>query len=299
MTVGKAAASEPTAGDVVTAALRDLVQSFDQTESAALAGELDGVHQHRTIVRRLRSVLGVFRDLFDPFAVKELRRSLQEWGTALGVVRDHEVAAQLADALVADVDAAASDARVSTRLAAPVRDATLAAHHRVVEIHDLERLRQMRRRLHEFAADPPLSAAAAEPGTTLRILLIDEAERVVREAKRPTASLHVQHAVRKRARRVAHAIEGAMTDPPGIFGDSLRAVAKAAHRIQSALGDHRDAVLLADRIDQARTLAGRAGEGTLVYDELDARARAFADERLRAVRPARKKLATAIERAAP
>lgn len=289
--------TDVTAGEVVTAAIRDLVRQFDETEPPALAGDDEGVHEHRTVVRRLRGALREFRDLLDPFAVTEVRRSLGEWGSALGVVRDHEVAAQLAEALMADVSAWSGDSRITARLVQSEREAALVSHQRIVQLHDLGRLEEMRRRLHGFADGPPLNASAGAPAESLRQLLLHDAGRVLRRARRPAGSLDSQHTLRKRARRLRHAIEAALTDPPGVFDDRLRGIAKAAHRIQSALGDHRDATLLAARIDHARVLAGRSGEDVLAYDELAARARAFADERRRAVAHLRKKLATAIERA--
>jgi CHAD domain-containing protein len=283
------------AGDAVTAAIRELVRQFDETEGPALAAGPDGVHQHRTAVRRLRGVLRVFRDLFDPYAVSQLRTQLKEWGAALGVVRDHEVAAELAEALLNDLPAAGLDPQIAGRLVHEERDAASASHKRLVEIHELERLREMRRLLHAFASDPPLSPAAAEPSATIRATLIATAHVVLRKARQVDRSLEAHHMVRKQARRLRHAVEAVMTDPPGMFGRRMRRVGKVARQIQSELGDHRDGLLLVTRIDRARVLAGRAGEETAVYDELAADAEEFADERIHKLRTRRKKLAEAID----
>src|SRR6478736_5525391 len=128
--------SDPTAGDVVALALRDLVRQFDDTERALLDGAPHGVHEHRSVVRRLRSALKVFRDLFDPFAVDELRLELREWGAALGVVRDREVAATQAESLLADIPSARDDPRLHERLIATERAAAAAAYRRLLEIHE-------------------------------------------------------------------------------------------------------------------------------------------------------------------
>ena len=287
--------TDRSAGEAVTAAIRELVRQFDETEGPALAAEPDGVHQHRTAVRRLRGVLRVFRDLFDPYAVMQLRTLLKEWGAALGVVRDHEVAAELAEALLNDLPAAGLDPQIAGRLVEAERAAAAASHKRLVEIHGLERLREMRRILHAFALDPPLSPAAAEPAATMRATLVETAHVVLREARQVDQSLESHHLVRKRARRLRHAVEAITNDPPGMFGRRMRQVGKIAQRIQSELGDHRDGLLLLTRIERARVLAGRAGEETEVYDELAADAEEFAEDPLHKLRTRRKKLAEAID----
>ena len=51
------ASSEAEPGDVVAEMIRERATAVIETEPAALAGEDDGVHQHRSQVRRLRDVL--------------------------------------------------------------------------------------------------------------------------------------------------------------------------------------------------------------------------------------------------
>lgn len=283
-----------TMGDVVTAALRDLAEKFDDTESPALAGEPDAVHRHRTVVGRVRGVLAVFSPVFDPFAAKKLRGLLREWGSALGTVRDREVAAQLAEKLLAETMPARDVARLTERLVLAESDSARSARLRIVEIHDLHRLREMRRSLRAFSSAPSLTAVADERSSGVQELLLHDGARVLRAARHLTDSLASHHALRKRARRLRHAVEAIHAVQPSVLGDPWSDVAKSAHRIQSALGDHRDLHLLATRIERARTLAGRDGEDVVAYDDLVATARAGAMERDRAARKARKKLARAL-----
>ena len=235
----------------------------------------------------------MYRDLFDPFAVDELRRRLREWGAALGVVRDHEVAAAQAESLIADIPSARDDPRLRERLITTERAAAEAAYRRLLEIHELERLRATRARLHDFAANPPMTPDAGAPASVLKATVAREGERVLRKGQRMTGSLESQHAYRKSARRLRYAVEAAMIDPPGLFGRRTRRVGTAAHRIQKRLGDHRDAVLLVRRIERTRVRAGRAQEETSGYDDLAAAARVLADDAL--VDRASPKLAAAVE----
>src|SRR4029453_13227054 len=85
------------AGDAVMSALRAIGERLEELEPAALDDEPDAVHQLRTHVRRLRSVLAAFAPLFDAAAGRSVRRPSGELGRALGTVRDLEVRIQVAD----------------------------------------------------------------------------------------------------------------------------------------------------------------------------------------------------------
>src|SRR6478735_7040916 len=78
-------------------AVRTAAEEVEETTAAALADEPDGVHQHRVRVRRLRSVLAGFRDSLDGPAADDVRARFREWGGELGVVRDMEVRAEVAE----------------------------------------------------------------------------------------------------------------------------------------------------------------------------------------------------------
>ncbi|WP_164743591.1 CHAD domain-containing protein [Microbacterium sulfonylureivorans] len=285
--------SELSAEGFITDALRELVRQFDETEQAALAAEPDGVHQHRTVVRRLRGVLRVFGYLYDPHAVGRVRDDLKQWGMALGVVRDHEVAAELARTLIAEIADPHVDHAV-LRLVDPDRDAAVAAQRRLVAIHDLDRHREGRAFLHAFAEDPPVSPRAAEPVSGLRRPLLREGRRALRSAGRMSTSLRSHHELRKSARRLRYCVEAVTAGSPDLFGQPLRRIGEAAHRIQSSLGDHRDAHLFLTRIERTRVHAGRAGEDTRVYDELEAAAARTASDRLRELPKERKRLRSAV-----
>ena len=155
----------------------------------------------------------------------------------------------------------------------------------------------MRRLLHAFATDPPYSPAAAAPADSIRSTIITTATMVLRKSRHLERSLEDRHLLRRRARRLRHAVEAVTTDPPGLFGRKMRRIGQIAKRIQSELGDHRDSVLLSTRVERARLLAGRAGEEIAPYDELASAAQAIADDRVRALRTERRKLAKAVDAA--
>ncbi|MET1043666.1 MAG: CHAD domain-containing protein, partial [Microbacteriaceae bacterium] len=100
-----------TASAVLVAAIRDLVNTLEQTDPAARANEPDAVHRMRTIVRRLRSVLAAYRTLFDRKVTDDLRERLGRIGSALGDARDLEVRALRAEALLDELGEPETDAR--------------------------------------------------------------------------------------------------------------------------------------------------------------------------------------------
>ena len=83
-------------------------------------------------------------------------------------------------------------------------------------------------------------------------------------------------------------------DPPGLFGRRTRRLAKRAHRIQAILGDHRDAVLLAEQIGRARALAQHRGEDAAPYDAMSRASKATAERKLAALGDATRKLKAAV-----
>jgi hypothetical protein len=50
--------------------------------------------------------------------------------------------------------------------------------------------------------------------------------------------------------------------------------------VHDLLGDHRDLVIFAERVERERALAARAGESVAAYDALAREARATAERRL-------------------
>jgi CHAD domain-containing protein len=72
---------------ILTAALGHLLAN----QPAALAGEVEGVHQMRIAVRRLRSAVALFENHLDANAAQRFGAELKHLGQALGSVRDWDV----------------------------------------------------------------------------------------------------------------------------------------------------------------------------------------------------------------
>ncbi len=206
--------------------------------SAELAEQLVAIG---TRVRRLRSVLQVYRAAFDRDAETRMRSRLKLLGDRLGTVRDLEVKADsLEDLLEADDDVAVIDvvsAEVAETRSAHARELAALVQH----LHG-RTVRVLLADLQMFAAEPPLSAKGRAHPDRVRNRGLENAVRKVHVPRGDT--LDDRHVTRKAARKVRYAAE-AVADELGRPAVRLAAAAKAA---QDALGDNRDDLLLAHQL---------------------------------------------------
>lgn len=211
----------------------------------ALADEPDAVHRLRTAVRRLRNVLAAFRRYLDKDATAELRSLLKEWGSLLGHARDLEVRAL--EVAAAAAAAGLSDADRSA-LVTPLEQAHDRAHADVVDWTRSDRWRDLDRLLTGWAAEPRLGERASQAARkAARRTVRRQAERTLGRAGELT-DLESAHELRKTARRLRHTAEAITRKPVGLLGRRTKALGAAGHRIQALLGDHRDALLLAEHV---------------------------------------------------
>lgn len=239
---------------------------------AVETGGPDAVHQARTRVRRLRSVLSVYRRAFDRDETDRLRRRLKTLGSLLGEVRDLEVrATAIEDTLAADTEPSVIEA--VTVMAEEAR----AEHERALaRLLTTLRGRSTRRLLADllvFAAEPPLrKQGRAHPRKVARTGLGKAARRV-----RPTGeSLPERHELRKDARRLRYAAD-AVAD---LFGRDAVRLATSAEAVQDALGDHRDLVLLAAHLRDRSTSMRLKASTAAAVERLAADCERRAAERL-------------------
>lgn len=292
--VGEPDAGSVRGGDAVDAgvaaltALRAIADRLDELEPAALADEPDAVHQLRTHVRRLRSVLAAFAPLFDAGMVHSVRRSYREFGSELGTVRDIEVRVQVAEAALADgaedwgLDPAVR-AAMRARLIDDAIEAHRLAHARLVERQGMPRAAARRDLLAAFLDAPVRTPRADEPAADeLARLLEREAKRAVRHARRVDAASGTErlHEARKAGRRLRYAAEAVTEEPVALFGDRVHDLAEAGEALHDVLGDHRDEVLFAEHVRRAGAHAAHDGEPIDAYERLARAADRRADERL-------------------
>lgn len=278
--------------------VRRLVQTASadvaSTEAEALRDEPDGVHRHRTRVRRLRTVLSVVRRVTDPGETRELRRSLKRWGSTLGEARDAEVRAERADEALTALGIDDADAR--RRLVGDERAAYRHLHERIAAEPQTDEGRRRTQLVREAGLTLEVEHPDAKSAKVVRRLVRREAKRVSRAVSAADGSLDRFHDVRKAARRLRYLAEAVDAANPGMLGGDVQRLGRAAKRVHKLLGEHRDDLLLADRARRLRARAFTAQESTAPYDAMSARAHDRAEQQLDGLPKAMKKLRKAAKR---
>jgi CHAD domain-containing protein len=276
------------AGDAALAAVRAIAGRLGELEPSALADEPDAVHQLRTHVRRLRSVLAAYAPLFDAGVVRAVRRSFRELGHELGTVRDIEVRVQVAEEALRAADEewgldAAVIASMRSRLVDDEVEAHRLAHARLVQRQRMPRAAVRRGILDSFLESPARTSRADEPARDeLARLLGREAKRAVRRARHVDAASGTErlHDARKAGRRLRYAAEAVTDEPMVLFGHRAAALAEAGEAVHDVLGDHRDEVLFAEHVRRAGAHAAHEGEPVEAYERLAEAADRRAGDRL-------------------
>ncbi|WP_245562511.1 CHAD domain-containing protein [Nocardia araoensis] len=257
-------------------ALREDIDRLLTAEPEVRADAEDSVHQMRVATRRLRSVLRSYGELLAKKPVATMGAELKWLAGLLGEARDAEVRADRFATLLADqaerADPAALDA-VTARLVDAERERYRAAHDEVLTALDGARYRELRDELSGWRTDPPLrhARAAAAAADVFREVLrrdLDRVESLIRAEPTvdPLERVELLHDIRKSAKRLRYSCEAAQQ----ILGDDAADRGVRAKKLQTVLGDHRDAVESHDAILHRAGEAAAAGEDAGLYEMLAA-----------------------------
>jgi CHAD domain-containing protein len=241
------AGREATAGEMLAEIVDDLAARIVDRGPAALADEPDAVHQLRTAVRRLRNVLAAFGQYVEPAAVGRLPARLTDYSDRLGQARDLEVRAQWCATFAAEVGLSAE---LEARLVGPLEEAHARAHLALVAWSRSGEAEELQSALCAWVHTPALPSGSARPAAAVaREVVAAQADRVLAHgADDYDGDPEAAHALRKAGRRLRHAAD-AVTQPPGsVLGSDAAELGDLGSRLQSLLGDHRDALLLADYV---------------------------------------------------
>jgi CHAD domain-containing protein len=232
-----------TAAEGFRVVMRGCVAQLLANDAPARAGDVEGVHQMRVAVRRLRSALRLFRPRGAAPQRDNVAGELKWLGRALGRQRDWDVfcedtlpgLGEDAPALAALAAAAAARrqaarARLAETLAAPRCRALLAGLPAWVESDDWR-----------VGRDRQLEAVAGR--------LLDRLARRVRKAGRRIGRLDdaERHELRKAVKKLRYGVEFLGDLYPG---RRVRRYLKPMKRLQQRLGELNDLVAAAAQIEQ-------------------------------------------------
>lgn len=263
------------AGLVLLRLLVEQQAELARRDSAIRRGEPDSVHTARIATRRMRSALTTFGALLDDEVAGSVGHELRWLARTLGDSRDVEVVhARLLHLLDAQPDGLVvgpvrrridatyrerqrrADEKVRVALASPRHLALLAALDDVVRAGP--------------GLEAPWTDLAARPARDVLRPLVREEWRDLRRlvGAMPGATDHdaAVHDARKAAKRLRYVVESLVP----VWGDDARALAGAAKRMSSVLGDRQDTVVARQDLLALAADAAAAGESAFTYGRLHA-----------------------------
>jgi CHAD domain-containing protein len=274
-------AAPSTLGDLVGSYLAEQCTVILEAEAPLRSGQ-NVVHPTRVAVRRLRSTLRVFGDLFDVARAGHLEDELVWWAGLLGEVRDLDV---LLEALTAQVAALPPElvlgpvtATLETEVAAR-RKVGMAAVHAAM---DSERYRKLLGLVEAWRSDPPFTEAAQVPATKVKAY-VGRAEKKVSKRLAAAVAAHAAgdehadelfHSARKAGKRHRYAVEAAVP----LWGARAERTVLERKELQDLLGAHQDRFVTAAFLrDLGARYGGRSGHNGFTYGLLHARLLADGD----------------------
>ena len=227
-----------TAARFVVDALATLRADVVRIDPLVRRGEPDALHALRGSLRRIRSVLAVYRGALDRDATEVVRRSLGHVGRAAGVARDAEVLVgtvrSLADRAPIGLVGDAASAALLARLTAPHRDAAAGFDEVLRSAEWFDALDALDALIAD-APPGPRAGDAVRPFVERRLHRERRRVRRVRDTAARAGDLEVLHDARKAARRLRYGIDAA-----GGFVSGHQHLGRL-RKVQAAVGDGLDA----------------------------------------------------------
>jgi CHAD domain-containing protein len=262
------------AGDVLLAYLRSQAAVLQALDPMVRRGEPESVHDMRVTTRRLRSVLKSAVKAVDMPGAGRLRAELKWLGGVLGDARDNEVLAAYLRARLAEVAAELVMGPVGARLTAYFAPRAAAARTALIDALDSDRYLALLNDLDQALRGPLPAGKAHRPAADVLTAAVRQARRRVRRRARRAGRAPAGHAresclheTRKAAKDARYTAEAASL--AGRKAD--RRVARRMKKLQSALGDHHDAVVARDTVREIGVQAHLAGENAFTFGLLHER----------------------------
>jgi inorganic triphosphatase YgiF len=226
------------------------LNQFIANMPAAHDGDVEGVHQMRVALRRLRTVFVVFGPYLEPNAKERFNAAIGKMGTTLGAARDWDVfVLEILRDLTCDGVSEDLLSDLRTR-AASCRE---GAHAAVKRLLDSVRPTRLVLGLEDWIASGQWRADPnADAGAPVCDALPDLLRRLLRKVKKrgrhlPQLSTGELHPLRKSIKKLRYAAESC-----GELYDSkdVQAYAKHCKKLQTLLGDINDAGLAVHLIEE-------------------------------------------------
>ncbi|MCW2804291.1 MAG: hypothetical protein JWN06_2508 [Propionibacteriaceae bacterium] len=255
LSLGAIAENEPDLhqiGGLVQAYVAEQVEAIIRGDVGLRTGQLV-IHPTRVALRRLRSTLRVFRDLFDAAQAEALDGELRWIALVLGEVRDAEVMSARLESQLAALPAEDVLGPVATHIRGTLAQQRAAGMEKVAEALNDERYLRLLDTLHWWRSAAPRSAAYVE-SVPAAAQHLKRARRTFHRRLGSALEGHPSslHRARKAAKRLRYSSE--LTEPA--LGNKAAKAGKRAKKMQTLLGEHQDATVSAELL---RRLGAEAG----------------------------------------
>jgi CHAD domain-containing protein len=258
------------------------------SEAELRAGE-NVVHTARVAVRRLRSTIRVFPDLFDASQAGHLEEELVWWAGLLGKVRDVDILAQRQSALLAELPGELILGPVASTIETELTVQRKQAADAMLDALDSARFRKLIGLMHHWRSDAPFTTAADDSPNAINTM-IKKAKRKAgkrlttavasRRAGEPSDELF--HRARKASKRYRYAVEAAQP----IWGAKADKIISERKDLQDVLGNHQDGIISAGFLRELGARLGvRSGQNGFSYGVLYAREVSAGDSLLVDLKP--------------
>jgi CHAD domain-containing protein len=277
-----------TVRDLIGAYLAEQCTVIIDSEAQLRAGE-GVVHTTRVAVRRLRSTLRVFAELFDADEVADLESELVWWATLLGEVRDLDILAGRQAALLAELPPELILGPVASTIQTELAAQRKHAVDVMTDALNSDRYRKLTGVIHHWRTDPPFTSAADAPPEVINAAIKKAKKKAakrlraavdVRQAGEPSDELF--HGARKASKRYRYAVEAAAP----VWGTKADKIVAQRKELQDLLGNHQDGIVSAAFLRELGTRLGiRSGQNGFSYGILYAREVATGDSLLDELKP--------------
>lgn len=237
------------AADSFEGSVRRLVGSrlrrADGLAKATARGEVEAVHDMRTGLRRIRTLLG----LLEGKRAKRLRKAAKRFARELGAVRDLDVAIERVGHSVGRGELSL-DSGVAAWLHALERERKEARRTLRKTLRSAA-YRSWRRRVRAWTKHEAFGLAVHEGLPPALRTLVEEVDTLI-DPHDETA----KHELRKACKRLRYVLELY----EAVLPIEAAEVAKAMNDAQDALGEHRDRLVLAQRAEEEAEASATMGE---------------------------------------
>ena len=234
-------------------------------DAALDPARIDGVHDMRVAIRRLRSVIRDFGEITDKFPLKNLRKRLKRLADSLGVVRDADVCITTLEKLSAEATDEAMRAGIES----------ITSEYRVARTAGLEELKQelspARIADLESRFDAALGESLKQRGLYQVGRIEDAAEKIISKCRKEFldqgGAIYYPHSIQRlhRMRITGKHLRYAVELFADVLGKDAGVLAEETKKMQGYLGDVHDCDVWTTQLRQ-RALNGKTKKETPVNE---------------------------------